>query len=39
MSNKRITTEELRRMKDCEGLVKAAGGDLKEWRRASMIFY
>ena len=34
MSIKRITTEELRRMKDCEGLVlQGCGGDLKEWQQ------
>lgn len=34
MSIKRITTEELRRMKDCEGLVlQGCDGDLKEWQQ------
>ena len=34
MSIKRITTEKLRRMKDCEGLVlQGCGGDLKEWQQ------
>ena len=32
MSIKKITTEDLRRMNDCDGLVlQGCGGDLKEW--------
>ena len=34
MSMKQVTTEELRRMKDCEGLVlQGCRGDLKEWQQ------
>ena len=34
MSMKQVTTEELRRMKGCEGLVlQGCGGDLKEWQQ------
>ena len=35
MSMKQVTTEELRRMKGCEGLVlQGCDGDLKEWQQS-----